>query len=182
MFSNDSIKLAGAFLAVVFVVMSVSLLSDAIFATHSPEQEGFAIEVAEGTGGGDAAPEEEALAPITPLLASADLAEGEKIFKKCASCHNIAEGAANKVGPNLWGTIGHVVGKVDGFSYSSAMTAYNEGGTKKWEFENMNAFLLRPKAYIDGTAMGFAGLKKEEDRANVIAYINSQSSAPYPVE
>lgn len=181
MFSNDSIKLAGAFLAVVFVVMSVSLLSDAIFASHSPAQEGFAIEVAESSGGAE--PEvEEALAPITPLLASADLAEGEKVFRKCASCHNIAEGAANKVGPNLWGNIGHIVGKVDGFSYSSALIAYSEGGTKKWEFENMNAFLLKPRAYIKGTAMGFVGLKKEEDRANVIAYINSQSSAPYPVE
>lgn len=180
MFSNGSIKAAGAFLAVVFVLMSVSLLSDAIFASHAPEKEGFAIEAQEGAAG--AAPKEEvALAPIQPLLASADIAAGEKVFKKCASCHNIADGAANKVGPNLWGIIGHDAAKVDGFSYSSALTAYGEGG-KKWEFENMNAFLLKPKAYIKGTAMGFVGLKKEADRANIIAYLNAQSGAPLPVE
>ena len=179
MFSNGSIKAAGAFLAVVFVLMSVSLLSDAIFASHAPEKEGFAIEAQEGSG---AAPKEEvALALIQPLLASADIAAGEKVFKKCASCHNVADGAANKVGPNLWGIIGQAAGSVDGFSYSSALTAYAEGG-KKWEFENMNAFLLKPKAYIKGTAMGFAGLKKEADRANIIAYLNAQSGAPVPVE
>lgn len=180
MFSNGSIKAAGAFLAVVFVVMSVSLLSDVIFATHAPEQEGFAIE-AEEVASGDAPKEEEPLALIQPLLASADLAAGEKVFKKCASCHNIADGAANKVGPNLWGIIGQQAAAVEGFSYSSALNAYAEGGTK-WEFENMNAFLLKPKAYINGTAMGFVGLKKEADRANIIAYLNAQSGNPLPVE
>ena len=100
-------KLAGAFLGTVFILMSVGIVSDALFDSPAPEKPGFLIEAAEaaapaeGGGGAAAAPE-----PIAPLLAAADVAAGEKTFKKCVACHTPDKGGANKVGPNLWGIVG----------------------------------------------------------------------------
>ena len=170
--------ISSAFLGTVFVVLTISFLSEALYHTEAPEQEGFVIEVAEGSStssGDDAA--EDVIPDIGPLLASADVAAGEKVFKKCAACHTIEDGGANKVGPGLWDIIGHPVGAKDGFGYSAALTEYAAGGTT-WDYENLNKFFLKPKAYIKGTAMGFAGLKKEKDRANLIAYMRTFSPSP----
>ncbi|MDZ7822637.1 MAG: cytochrome c family protein [Ahrensia sp.] len=176
----DSMKTtmyAGAFLATGVMLMTLNIIGGALFHSETPEQFGYEIAAAEGSAPAseEAAPAE--LAAITPLLASADVASGETIFKKCASCHNVADGAANKVGPNLWNVIGHVPGAMEGFKYSSAMVSFGaEHGP--WDFESLNGFLLKPKEYIKGTAMGFAGLEKEKDRADLIAYLNSQSASP----
>lgn len=170
---------AGAFLGVVFVLMTVSLASDYIFESHEPEKEGFMIEVAESTGG-EAAPVEEGIPPIAPLLASADPAEGESVFKKCAACHSADPSGANKVGPGLYGVVNRPIATHEGFNYSSAMTEFAAGG-KTWTYEELNHFLHKPKKYIKGTAMGFVGLKKEEDRANVIAYLRTLSANPAPL-
>ncbi|MEP2980106.1 MAG: cytochrome c family protein [Lentilitoribacter sp.] len=170
--------ISSAFLGTVFVVLTISFLSEALYHSDVPEQEGFVIEVAEGSAapaGGAAT--EEVIPDIGPLLASADIGAGEKVFKKCAACHTIEDGGANKVGPGLWDIVGHAVGAKDGFGYSAAMTEYAAGGTN-WDYENLNKFFLKPKAYIKGTAMGFAGLKKEKDRANLIAYMRTFSASP----
>ncbi|MEM0898930.1 MAG: cytochrome c family protein [Pseudomonadota bacterium] len=172
---------AGAFLGTVFVAMTVSMISEAIFDIDYPEQPGYVVVVPEGSGSAVAeAPEEEELAPITPLLASADISAGESGFRKCSACHSIAPDGGNKVGPALWSVINREVASIDGFSYSSALQNYSDGGTV-WDFEAMNRFLHKPKGYINGTSMGFAGLSRENDRANIIAYLNSQSEAPVPV-
>ncbi len=174
-------KFAMAILGTVFVLFSASLLAEAIFHTEAPETPGYIIAAAEGGGeeaaaGGAEAP---ALEPVSPLLASADIAAGEAVFKKCASCHSFEAGGANKVGPNLNGVIGRNIASHEGFSYSAALKAFGEG--KAWDFEQVNGFLSNPKKHVAGTSMGFAGLKAVQDRANVIAWLNTQSAAPLPL-
>lgn len=172
--------ISSAFLGTAFVLLTITFLSEALYHTETPEQQGFVIEVADGDTKSTASAVEETLPEIGPLLASADIEAGAKVFKKCAACHTLEEGGANKVGPGLWDIIAHGVGAKDGFGYSAAMTEYAAGGAL-WDYENLNKFLLKPKAYIKGTAMGFAGLKKEKDRANLIAYLRTYSANPAPL-
>lgn len=169
---------AGAFLGTVFVMMTLGIVSEAIFEHEAPEEQGFAIVVPEGeggaTGGGEAAPS--GPEPIAPLLASADPAAGEGVFKKCASCHNIEAGAGNKVGPNLHNVVGRDIASVADFKYSSAMTEHGNG--TQWSYDELNGFLTKPKAWVSGTSMGFAGISKVEDRANLIAYLAQNTENP----
>ncbi|PNU01861.1 c-type cytochrome [Novosphingobium guangzhouense] len=139
---------------------------------HAPETAGYAVEGAaeEGEGGGDP--------PIATLLASADIAKGQATFAKCTSCHTINAGGANGIGPNLHGVVGEGIGTgAGGFAFSDALKS--KGGT--WTFDALNDWLKSPKAYAPGTKMTFAGLSKPEDRANIIAFLNSQgSNLPLP--
>ena len=112
--------------------------------------------------------------PILALLAEADIAAGMKLAKICTACHVFEEGGANKVGPVLWNIVNADKGAIDGFGYSTALAAFGGG----WDYASLNAFLYKPKAYIEGTKMNFAGLKKPKDRANMIAYLRSLSGAP----
>lgn len=179
--STEFTKLAGAFLGTVFVLMTIGIVSDAIFSTHEPENPGYVIEASASTGEGESAPDESSgPEPIAPLLASADVGAGESVFKKCAACHTTEKGAGNKVGPNLWDIVGRTPGAVDGFNYSSAMSEF--GAENKWDYEHLNGFLAAPKKYLKGTAMGFAGVKKTEDRADLIAYLRTLSDNPAPIE
>ncbi|WP_395448378.1 c-type cytochrome [Aminobacter sp. UC22_36] len=175
-------KILGGLLGTAFVVFSISLVSDSIFAAPVPEKPGFAIEAAEeggaGAGGGEAAP---AVVPIAQLLASANAEAGAAIFKKCTACHSIEKGGPNKVGPDLWGVVNRPIASHEGFAYSGPIKEFSEGGKVVWDFEHLNHFLTSPKGYIKGTAMGFAGIKKDDERANLIAYLNSQSDSPAPL-
>ena len=112
------------------------------------------------------------------LFASTSAADGAKVFKKCAACHSIAQGGANKIGPALWGVLGRKSGSVSGYKYSKAMAAHG----KNWSFEEMNGFLIKPKEWIKGTKMSFAGLKNAKDRAAVILYMNENTDSPLPLE
>lgn len=171
-------KLIGALLGVVFIVFSISIISDSIFASPVPEKEGFLIEAVEPEEGG--AKEEVAEVPIGVLLASADADAGATVFKKCAACHTGEMGGPNKVGPNLWNIVDRPVASHEGFSYSSAMKAFAEGGTV-WDYDHLNHFLASPKGLVKGTAMGFAGVKKPDERANLIAYLRALSDNPVPL-
>lgn len=134
----------------------------------------YPIEVAEAADAGAAPAAPTGPEPILALLAEADIAAGMKLAKKCTACHVFDEGGANKVGPALWNIVNADKGAVDGFGYSTALAAF--GGA--WDYASLNEFLYKPKAYIDGTKMNFAGLKKQKDRANMIAYLRSLSGAP----
>jgi cytochrome c len=112
--------------------------------------------------------------PILALLASADVEAGIKTAKKCTACHVFDKGGKNKVGPGLWNIVNADKANVDGFIYSAAL-AEMDGG---WDYQALNAFLYKPKAYVAGTKMNFAGLKKPQDRANIIAYLRSLAEAP----
>lgn len=114
------------------------------------------------------------LADIDAALTAADPARGERVFKKCAACHTIEQGGAKKVGPNLYDVVNGPVAAADGFKYSDALIEY--GG--EWTLKRLDAFLTKPKDEVKGTKMSFAGLKKEEDRADLIVYLNTFSDNP----
>lgn len=173
-------KIAMAVLGTVMLVMGLNFAADGLFHTENPEQKGYAIEIAENTS--ETVVEEPtgpAYEPVLPLLASADIGAGESVFKKCASCHTVDAGGGNKVGPALYDIVDRPIAVAEGFSYSSALKEYGEG--KNWTYESLNGFLWKPKTYISGTSMGFGGLRKVEDRANLIAYLRSKSDAPAPL-
>ncbi|MET0576802.1 MAG: cytochrome c family protein [Mesorhizobium sp.] len=174
-------KLIGALLGVVFVVFSVNLIGDAIFAAPVPEKPGFAIEAVEAEAGGEGGAAAPAAVPIATLMATADAAAGEAVFKKCQACHTGEKGGPNKVGPDLWDIVNRKIGTHEGFAYSGAMKDFSQGGTVVWDYEHLNHFLAGPKAYIKGTAMGFAGVKKDDERANLIAYLRTLSDNPAPL-
>jgi len=169
---DRSNTIAGWVLAGGIVALGLSIVSGMYFHGEAPEKEGFAVAAeAGGEAGGAAA------VPIATLLASADVAKGEAVFKKCAACHTIAQGGPNGIGPNLWAALGKPHGHVAGFSYSDALKSV----PGNWDFEGMDKWLANPKKYAPGTKMTFAGLGNPEERANLIAYLNAQgSNLPLP--
>ena len=169
-------------LSTVLVVMTVSFASKSIFQSPDPEKEGFTIAAEETSGeGADAGEAVAAATPIADLLATADATAGEAVYKKCVSCHTDTKGGPNKVGPNLYGLIDRPIATHEGFAYSAAMKDFSKGGSEVWSYEHLNHFLAAPKKYVAGTAMGFAGLKKDEERANLIAYLRTMADAPVPL-
>ncbi len=165
-------KIVGVGCAAMLAFVGLSEVSHGIVSMDDLDEPAFAIEVAEA----DDAEVEEAISVAT-LMASADASAGEKQFKACKACHNVADGAGAKQGPNLWGIVGRDIASTDGFSYSSAL-AEKEGA---WDWDALNAFLLNPKGYAAGTKMAYNGLKKDGERANLMAWLNEQSGAPIPL-
>jgi len=166
--------IAGWLLFSGIVALGFNAVSERVFEANKPERPekmGYAIQGVVETGA-DAGPD------LGTLLAKADPAAGEKIFAKCSSCHTAAQGGANGIGPDLWGTVGEPIGKGKaGFAFSSALSGH--GGN--WTYENLFDWLKSPSAFAPGTKMTFAGLSKPEDRANVIAYLKQQGGGPdYP--
>ncbi|KAA3511101.1 c-type cytochrome [Agrobacterium rosae] len=179
---NSYVNMAvGALLGTIFVLMSVSIASEGIFHAPTPEKEGFAI-VAETSGADSGSGEAAAVAtPIATLLASADAAKGETVFKKCMSCHTGESGGPNKVGPNLYDVVNRPIASHAGFSYSAGMKDFSKGSTEKWDYDHLSYFIEAPKKHVPGTAMGFAGIKKETERADLIAYLRTLSANPAPL-
>ncbi|KAA0699071.1 cytochrome c family protein [Neorhizobium sp. P12A] len=174
----------GALLATLFVLKSVSLVSGAIFSSEAPEKPGFTIVADESAGSGGAGDKGAAAKPETPiaqLLQKADAKVGETIFKKCQACHDGTKGGPNKVGPNLYGVVDRPIASHEGFGYSSGIKDFSKGSTEKWTYDHLYHFLMAPKKFIPGTAMGFAGLPKETDRADVIAYLRTLADTPEPL-
>ncbi len=168
-------KMAGALLGTLLFAMVVSLAAEAIFHQADPETPGYIVEVPEE--GETAVAEAEEVVPLPVLLAAATVDGGEGVAKKCAACHSFDQGGANKVGPNLWNIVNGSMAHLDDFNYSGAMSERADAGGV-WGFEELDAFLANPKAYMDGTSMAFAGLRKPEDRADMIVYLRSLSDSP----
>ena len=166
-------KILGALLFSCLCLLSLNIAAGAVFSPVKPAKPGFEVAVQEPAtmgGGQQAAPDE----PIEKLLASAAVDKGEAAAKKCAACHTFGKGEPNRVGPNLYGVVGRERGSHAGFNYSAAM----KGKPGKWTIEDLNAFLHNPKGFLPGTSMGFVGVPRGSERADLIAYLNSKSDSP----
>jgi cytochrome c len=170
-------KILGALLGTCMVLLAVHLASGAIFATPVPAKPGYIIAVKqEGEAKPKAAPAP-AGQPIEAFLASANIKNGEQTAKECELCHNLGKGQGAKIGPDLYGVVGRPVASEAGFNYSAPLKA--KGGT--WTFDALNKWLTDPRADVPGTLMTFAGISSEHQRADVIAYLNSNSDKPLPL-
>ena len=172
-------KIIGAILLVALLVIGIGKVSNLVFMINKPEKSNYKVEldVESAETKGDEEPVQREIVDIAALLSTGDLAHGEKVFKKCSACHSIKSGGGNKIGPALYNVVGRKVGVLDDYKYSKALAEYE----KNWSFEELNGFLLKPKDWIKGTKMAYAGLRKEKDRASVILYLNKYSDSPLPL-
>jgi cytochrome c len=178
--SFDINKVLGAVLGTCLVLLAVHIAAGAIFAAPVPAKPGYVIQVTSeqpSTPSGGAAGAAPAEQPIENLLASASVQRGMQTAKQCELCHNLGKGQGAKIGPDLYGVVGRPVASEPGFQYSAALKA--KGGT--WTFDALNVWLTDPRADVPGTLMTFAGLPSEKQRADVIAYLNSNSDQPLPL-
>ena len=192
----EIIKIVGAFLMSVLIITVIgqvgNLLVEAeeleenvytVAGTEEPAaaEEAVAGEAAAEPGLGPMAPLEAAaepgLGPMAPLLAAASVGSGKQLARKCALCHTFKKGGPHKIGPNLWDVVGADKARWENFSYSAALASV--GGS--WGYEELNSFVAKPGTYIPGTRMTFNGLKKLEDRADLIAYLRTFSDSPRPL-
>ena len=172
-------KIIGAILLVALLVIGIGKVSNLVFKVNKPEKSNYKVELDVETAEtkGDEELVQREIVDIAALLSTGDLAHGEKVFKKCSACHSIKSGGGNKIGPALYNVVGRKVGVLDDYKYSKALAEYE----KNWSFEELNGFLLKPKDWIKGTKMAYAGLRKEKDRASVILYLNKYSDSPLPL-
>lgn len=165
---TEILSLATSFSIVFLVIILAILFADISYRPKKMVARGFEIELSKD--GKPVAKKEEKPVILAELMKIADIDRGAKIFKKCASCHNVGKGEGAKVGPNLYGIVGKARGSFPGFTYSQGLKSM--GGN--WDRESISQFITKPKDYIAGTKMAFAGLKKPQDRADVILYLESQ--------
>jgi cytochrome c len=168
---------AGCFLASALFALVVGKVSNAVVEPHHLDKPALAVtdDAPAAEGAGPAAVE---LPPISPKLAGASVDNGKLLFGKlCMTCHTVDKGGANKVGPNQWNLVGRKKASEPGFSYSSGMQAM--GG--EWTYEDIDHMIFKPTAYVKGTKMAFVGVPKEQDRADLIAYLRTMNDSPPPM-
>lgn len=178
MFGMDTMtinKIAGAGLGAVLLVMGLNIVAEGVYHAETPEKTAIAIELPEAEGTETAAEADAPKVSLASLLASADVAKGENAFKACKACHTVEDGGKNKVGPNLYDIVDHAIATREGFGYSDAM---KEKASEKWTFENLDAFITKPKAWAPGTKMSYGGMKGDAKRADLLAYLRTLSANP----
>ena len=167
-------KVLGAILGTCLILLALNIGAGALFAPEKPAKPGYAVAVkAEGGEKQEAAKAE----PLPVRLAKASVEKGQATAKQCQACHTFEKGGPNRVGPNLYGIVDEPRGEGRGFNFSSAMKA--KGG--KWTYDELDKFLTDPRGYISGTAMTFAGIKNDQQRADVIDYLHTLSDNPPPL-
>ena len=167
-------KIIAAIILTVVVVFGINKLADVIYNVKAPEGNTYKVATETKKISKDDNAKAEGVGNIKALLALGSIDHGKTVFKKCAACHAVSKGGSNKIGPALWGVIGRKAGSIGDYKYSKAMSGFG----KTWDFEAVNTFLIKPKDYVKGTKMAYAGLKKEKDRASIILYLNEQSDSP----
>ena len=173
-------KIIASIILTAILVLGINKITNIIFYVEKPEQSAYQVASVSTTVTTESTSTSSntSSGEIMALLATASVADGEKIFKKCAACHSIAKSGGNKIGPALWGVLGRQAGSVSDYKYSKTMATHG----KPWTFEEMNSFLTKPKDWIKGTKMSFVGLKSEKDRAAVILYMNEKTDSPLPLQ
>ncbi len=168
-------KLAGGVLGAVFVALGLRTTADLIYTPHVPQSH---IDISVLRANPAETPDRPAeVMDIALLLARGDVARGEKVAKKCKACHTFEKGGKNKTGPALWNIVNSPVGQVQGFSYSKALTALAEKNAV-WDFKALHDFIESPKGFAKGTKMAFAGVKKADQRADLLVYLNALGDSP----
>lgn len=172
-------KIIAAVLTAGVVAMMSGFIAEIVYEIEPLEEPAYKVVVGEeAEEAGPAAPAEAKIEPVAPLLAAADPGAGQKIAKKCTACHTLEQGGPHKIGPNLWNVVNRPIASAEGFSYSGAL---QEKADQTWSYQNLNAFLTKPKDWAAGTKMSFAGIKKAEDRAGLIAFLRTLSENPAPL-
>lgn len=169
-------KVLGAILGTCLILLALNIGAGAIFSVEKPEKPGYAIAVQEEHGAPTEAAEKKET-PIAVLLADASAEKGQAAAKQCSACHTFEKGGPNRVGPNLYSIVGRAVASHEGFAYSDALKKL--GGD--WTYEKLNAFIHDPRADVPGTKMTFAGVKRDGQRADLIAYMRTLSDNPVPL-
>ena len=170
-------KIIGAILGTCILLLVTSFAAGAIFTPKPLEKPGFEIAVKEDASHGGAKEAAAPSEPIEKLLQTASAEKGAAAAKKCAACHTFEKGGPNRVGPNLFGIVDRARASEPGFNYSAAMKG--KGG--KWTYDDLNKFIANPKGFVPGTAMGFAGIPKDSERADVIDYLHTLADNPVPL-
>ena len=170
-------KIIVSIILAIVIVLGINKITDVIFYVEKPEKSAYQVASVTTVASTTSTETSSNSGNIMAMFASTSAEQGAKVFKKCAACHSIAEGGANKIGPALWGVLGRQAGSVAEYKYSKAMAAHG----KVWSFEEMDGFLLKPKDWIKGTKMSFAGLKDPKQRAAVILYMNENTNNPLPL-
>ena len=170
-------KVLGALLGTCLILVAMHIAAGAIFTPEKPAKPGYEVAVKEAQPQAGAAPAAPAAVSIDTRFASAAAQRGAEVAKQCQPCHNFQEGQGPKIGPDLYAVVGRKIASAPGFNYSSALKSKN--GT--WDFNTLNTWLTKPTAYAPGTAMTFAGLSNDKQRADVIAYLDTLSPNPVPL-
>jgi len=170
-------KIFGAGLGTAFVILVVQQVSGAVYHSEMPEKMGYFVDAPDEAAGGA---EEVLPTDWGTVLPTADVAAGEAAFARCQACHNIAQGGADGIGPNLFGVVGGPVMHRAGFAYSDAMSAH-KAEAPTWGYDQLDAFITAPGRYVPGTKMSFAGIRDTQTRINLIAYLRSQGSGGFAI-
>jgi cytochrome c len=170
-------KILGAVLATCLLLLALNIGASALFSPEKPAKPGYQIAVKDDHGGAAPGAAKEASEPIEALLAKASVEKGQATAKQCVACHTFEKGGPNRVGPNLWNIVGRAKASVAGFNYSGPMKA--KGGN--WTYEELSHFLASPRGYVPGTNMSFAGLSRDQQRADVIGYLRGLADSPQPL-